>query len=107
MFRIKQSLDAVNYGAYFYDGRPLTMEEIVDRAVLFGYEAVDIWPHRPLCFPMDWDKPRRQSLLDYARSKGVKFAAVDAANNFMRSDHVWCRAGEGAALRAGVLRAGA
>ena len=53
MFRIKQSLDAVNYGAYFYDGRPLTMEEIVDRAVLFGYEAVDIWPHRPLCFPMD------------------------------------------------------
>ena len=32
MFKLKQSLDAGNYGAYFYTGRPLTMEEIVDRA---------------------------------------------------------------------------
>ncbi len=23
MFKIKQSLDAVNYGAYFYNGEPL------------------------------------------------------------------------------------
>lgn len=88
MYRIKQSLDAVNYGAYFYDGRPLTMEEIVDRAAAFGYEAVDIWPHRPLCFPMDYDQDHRKSLLDYARSKGIKFAAIDAATNFMRTDHV-------------------
>jgi sugar phosphate isomerase/epimerase len=88
MFKIKQSLDAGNYGAYFYEGRPLSMEEIIDRAVKFGYEGVDIWPNRPVCFPMDVNKERRKQILGYARSKGIKFAAVDACTNFMRTEHV-------------------
>ena len=45
MFKIKQSLDAVNYGAYFYSGSPLSMEAVIDRAAKFGYDAVDLWPH--------------------------------------------------------------
>jgi sugar phosphate isomerase/epimerase len=87
MFHIKQSLDAGNYGAYYYEGQPLNMFEIVDRAVTFGYEAVDIWPNRPVCFPMDWNKEQRKKLRDYAVSKNIKFAAVDACTNFMRTDH--------------------
>jgi sugar phosphate isomerase/epimerase len=88
MFKLKQSLDAVNYGAYFYSGNPLTMEEIVDRAVKFGYDAVDLWPHRPLTFPPDLNAAARKKLLSYAGNKGIKFAAVDACTNFMRTEHI-------------------
>jgi len=88
MFKLKQSLDAVNYGAYFYTGNPLTMVEIVDRAVKFGYSAVDIWPHRPLAFPPDLNTQARKKLRSYADDKGIKFAAVDACTNFMRTDHI-------------------
>jgi sugar phosphate isomerase/epimerase len=88
MYKIKQSLDAVNYGAYFYKGDPLSMEAIVDRAAKFGYDAVDLWPHRPLCFPPDFSPDRRKKLLSYSEDKGIKFAAVDACTNFMRTDHV-------------------
>ncbi|MBI9050901.1 MAG: sugar phosphate isomerase/epimerase [Anaerolineaceae bacterium] len=87
MYKIKQSLDAVNYGAYFYEGRALTMEEIVDRAADMGYDAVDIWPHRPLCFPLDYSKDQRKRLLDYANNKNIKFVSIDAATNYMRTDH--------------------
>lgn len=88
MFKIKQSLCALNYGAYFYSGRALSMEEIVDRAAAFGYEGVDIWPHRPLAFPMDMTREKRKKLLDFAGSKGIKFSAIDACTNFMRPNHV-------------------
>lgn len=88
MYKIKQSLDAVNYGGYFYEGSALTMEEIVDRAAAFGYDAVDIWPHRPLAFPLDLKKDYRKKLLDYAGDKGIKFAAVDACTNYMRPKHI-------------------
>jgi sugar phosphate isomerase/epimerase len=87
MFKIKQSLDAVNYGAYFYSGSPLSMKDVVDRAAKFGYDAVDLWPHRPMTFPPDWSKQARKELLQYANDKGIIFAAVDACTNFMRSDH--------------------
>ncbi|HCS38323.1 MAG TPA: hypothetical protein DIW44_01905 [Anaerolineaceae bacterium] len=87
MFKIKQSLDAVNYGAYFYKGNPLTMEAVVDRAAKFGYDAVDLWPHRPMTFPPDLNAKARKKLLSYANDKGIKFAAVDGCTNFMRSDH--------------------
>jgi sugar phosphate isomerase/epimerase len=87
MFKIKQSLDAVNYGAYFYSGNPLTMEDVIDRAVRFGYDAVDLWPHRPMTFPPDLNAEARKKLRGYATDRGIKFAAVDACTNFMRSEH--------------------
>lgn len=64
------------------------MEEIVDRAVAFGYDAVDLWPHRPLTFPPEMTREQKTNLLSYANDKGIKFAAVDACTNFMRTDHV-------------------
>jgi sugar phosphate isomerase/epimerase len=88
MYHIKQSMDAVNYGAYFYEGSPLSMFKIVDRAATFGYEGVDLWPHRPLAFPLDWKKDDRKKLLNYAKDKGIRFAAVDACTNYMRPKHI-------------------
>lgn len=88
MYKIKQAMDAVNYGGYFHTGGALGMEQIVDRAAGFGYEAVDIWPHRPLMSPQDWTKEKRKGLLRYAKDKNIVFSAVDACTNFMRTDHI-------------------
>lgn len=85
---LKLSLDSVAYCAYFYEGRPLTLEETVERAAHFGYEAVDVFPHRPMAFPMDVSPDRRKSLLDLARSRNIEFAAIEACTNFMMTDHV-------------------
>jgi sugar phosphate isomerase/epimerase len=86
MFKI--SLDTVGYAAYFYDGAPLTLEEAMRRAARWGFDAVDIWPHRPIAFPMDIRKDHRKRLVDLAGELNLKFAAVEACTDFRRSDHI-------------------
>ena len=81
MYKIRQSLDAVGYAAYFWEGTPLTLEEVIERATRFGYEAVDIWPFRPIAFPMDVDRKRRKKILEFAGSKDIKFGAVEAVTD--------------------------
>ncbi|MDR2629522.1 MAG: sugar phosphate isomerase/epimerase [Spirochaetaceae bacterium] len=88
MYKIKQSMDSVNYGGYFHTGGPLDMKQIIDKAAGFGYEAVDIWPHRPLMSPQDWNRQQRKDLLAYASDRGIQFAALDACTNFMRPEHI-------------------
>lgn len=85
---MKLSLESVAYCAYFYKGRPLSLEEVVQRAASFGYDGVDVFPHRPMAFPMDISKDRRKRLLDLARSLELEFAAVEACTNFMMADHI-------------------
>ena len=84
---VKVSLDTIGYTGYFYDGQPLSLEECLDRAARFGFDGIDIWPHRPIAFPMDIDKDRRKRLLEQARELGLEFAAVGASTDFRRSDH--------------------
>ena len=84
----KISLDTVGYAAYFYDGQPLTLEEAMQRAAKYGFDAVDIWPHRPIAFPLDVSKDRRKKLVDLAAQLNLKFAAIEACTDFRRSDHI-------------------
>ena len=63
---MKLSLDSIAYCGYFYDGPPLTLEDTIRRAALFGYGAVEVFPHRPMAFPMDVSAERRLSLVDLA-----------------------------------------
>ena len=86
MFKI--SLDTVGYAGYFYEGDPLTLEESMERAAEFGFDAVDVWPHRPIGFPMDVSKDRRKKLVESAEKLGLKFAAIEAITDFRRSDHI-------------------
>ncbi len=86
MLRI--SLDTVGYAGYFYEGEPLTLEESMHRAARFGFDAVDIWPHRPIAFPMDVSKDRRKKLVDLAAQLNLKFAAIEAVTDFRRSEHI-------------------
>lgn len=88
MSKLKLSLDTVGYAAYFYEGEPLTLEECLHRAAKFGFDAIDVWPHRPIAFPMDVSKDRRKKLVDLAGELGLEFAAIEAITDFRRSDHI-------------------
>jgi sugar phosphate isomerase/epimerase len=85
---MKISLDTVGYAGYFYEGEPLTLEEAMQRAAKFGFDGVDVWPHRPIAFPMDISEDRRKKLVELAQELGLKFAAIEAITDFRRSDHV-------------------
>ena len=63
---MKFSLDTVGYGGYFTNNEHIPLEDAMRRAAVFGYDAVCIYAHRPIGFPMDIDQDRRQRLKDLA-----------------------------------------
>ena len=74
---MKLSLDTVGYGGYFTaPGEQTTLEDAMARAAEFGYDAVCIFAHRPLGFPMDLDPDRRKRLKDLAQKLDLEFGAV-------------------------------
>ena len=38
------SLDTVSYPAYFYDGRPVSIEDALRNAKKWGFDGIDIFP---------------------------------------------------------------
>jgi sugar phosphate isomerase/epimerase len=85
---MKLSLDCVSYAGYFYEGQVPSLEDVMKRAAKWGYDAVDLFPHRPREFPMDMDKDKRKVIADLAASLDIEIACVGAATNFALSDHV-------------------
>ena len=85
---MKLSLDTVSYCGYFTDGEHVPIEEAMRRAAKFGYDAIDVFAHRPMAFPMDLDTDRRKEILDHAQALDLKLAAVECCTNFMKPDHV-------------------
>ena len=85
---MKLSMDSVAYAGFFTGGESLPIEEVVKRAAKFGFDGVDLLPHRPMAFPMDLRPERRKALLDLAGSLGIELGAIEAVTNFMRSRHV-------------------
>jgi len=84
---IKLSLDSVGYGGYFTDGEHVPLEEAMQRAAKFGYDAVCFYAHRPMAFPMDIDQDRRKRLKEQAQSLDIELGAVVACTNFMKGNH--------------------
>jgi sugar phosphate isomerase/epimerase len=85
---MKVSLDSVAYAGFFTGGENLPLEEVVKRAAKFGFDGVDLLPHRPLAFPMDLSADRRRAVVDLAHSLGIELGAIEAVTNFMRSRHI-------------------
>ena len=86
---MKLSLDTVGYGGYFtanHEGA--SMEEAFEKAAKIGYDAVCIFPHRPIGFPLDFDSNRRKKLKELAGKLDLELAAVCCSTNFMKGDHV-------------------
>jgi sugar phosphate isomerase/epimerase len=84
---MKLSLDTVSYCGYFTDGEHIPIEEAMKRAAQFGYDAIDVFAHRPMAFPMDLDADRRKKIAETAKSLDLNLAAIECCTNFMKSDH--------------------
>jgi len=85
---MKLSLDCISYAGYFYKGEIPSLEDVIRRAANYGFDGVDLFPHRPREFPMDIDADRRKAIVDLAASLDIEIACVGAATNFMLSDHI-------------------
>jgi len=86
---MKLSLDTVGYGGYFTaKGEQLSLEEAFKRAAKFGFDAVCIYAHRPLGFPMDINEDRRKKLKDLVKELDLEFGAIVCCTNFMEGNHV-------------------
>ena len=86
---MKLSLDSIGYGGYFTaPGEQATLEHAMRRAAQFGYDAVCIYAHRPIGFPLDLDADRRKSLKDLAQELDLEFGAVVCCTNFQKGNHV-------------------
>jgi sugar phosphate isomerase/epimerase len=86
---MKLSLDSIGYGGYFTaPGESASLEDSMKRAASFGYDAVCIYAHRPIGFPMDIDQERRRRLKDLARELDLEFGAVVCCTNFQEANHV-------------------
>jgi len=86
---MKLSLDSIGYGGYFTaPGESLPLEETFRRAAKFGYDAVCIYAHRPLGFPLDMHKDRKKRLVDLAQELDLELGAVVCCTNYMKGDHM-------------------
>lgn len=86
---MKLSLDSIGYGGYFTaPGEGVSLEEAMKRASAFGYDAVCIYAHRPIGFPLDLDADRRQRLKELAQQLDLEFGAVVCCTNFVEGNHV-------------------
>jgi len=86
---VKLSLDSIGYGGYFTaPGEGVSLEEAMKRASAFGYDAVCIYAHRPIGFPLDLDADRRQRLKELAQQLDLEFGAVVCCTNFVEGNHV-------------------
>ncbi|MCK4628496.1 MAG: TIM barrel protein, partial [Sedimentisphaerales bacterium] len=86
---MKLSLDTVGYGGYFtanHEGA--SMEEAFEKAAKIGYDAVCIFAHRPIGFPMDFDSDRRKKLKELADKLDLDLATMVCCTDFMKGDHV-------------------
>jgi sugar phosphate isomerase/epimerase len=86
---MKLSLDSIGYGGYFTaPGEQTTLEDAMGRAARFGYDAVCIYAHRPIGFPLDLNADRREKLKDLAQELDLEFGAVVCCTNFQKGNHV-------------------
>lgn len=79
---MKLGLYSITYLGAWYRGRALTMPELVERAVAFGYDGVEIDGKRPHGNPMDWDARARGEMRELCASKGIEVVGVASNNDF-------------------------
>jgi sugar phosphate isomerase/epimerase len=86
---MKLSLDVIGYGGYFTaPGESTTLEDAMRRAARMGYDAVCVYAHRPIGFPLDISRDRRKKLKELAHELDLEFGAVVCCTNFQEGNHV-------------------
>ena len=59
---MKVGLYSITYLGCWYKDRPLTWQEVLQRAKNFGYDSVEFDAKRPHANPMDWDQNIRKAV---------------------------------------------
>ena len=79
---MKLGLYSITYLGVWYRGPALTLEQLIDRAVRFGYDGIEIDGKRPHGNPLDLPAARCRDLQRRAHDAGIEIYAVAANNDF-------------------------
>ena len=80
--RMKVGLYSITYLGCWYKDRPLTWQEVLQRAKDFGFDGVEFDAKRPHANPMDWTPDIRKAVVDRAGELGLELPTLAANNNF-------------------------
>ncbi len=79
---IKVGLYSITFLGIWYQGRELTLEQVVKKAKEYGYDGVEIDGKRPHGNPNDWPTKRCKQLRSMADGEGIEIYAVAGNNDF-------------------------
>lgn len=79
---MKVGLYSITYLGCWYKDRPLTWQEVLQRAKDFGYDGVEFDGKRPHANPMDWNADTRKAVVDRAGELGIELPILAANNSF-------------------------
>jgi sugar phosphate isomerase/epimerase len=79
---LKVGLYSITYLGVWYDGEPLTIPALIERAKRFGYDGVEIDGKRPHGHPLDLSPNSCRDLRLKAADAGIEIYAVAANSDF-------------------------
>jgi sugar phosphate isomerase/epimerase len=79
---MKIGLYSITYLGVWYRGDALALEQVIERARVYGYEGVEIDGKRPHGNPLDMPRSRCQEIRKRAAGRGIDIYAVAANNDF-------------------------
>jgi len=80
--KMKVGLYSITYLGCWYKDRPLSWQEVLQRAKDLGFDGVEFDAKRPHANPMDWSQDIRKAVVDRAGELGLELPALSANNNF-------------------------
>jgi sugar phosphate isomerase/epimerase len=83
---LKLSLHSVSLSGFFYRGSPITLEELIPKVKLYGFDGVELMGKRPHANPGDLSTESRRKLKELASSNCVEIAAIAGYNDFSGPD---------------------
>jgi sugar phosphate isomerase/epimerase len=79
---MKVGLYTVTYTAHFYEGEPLSFEEMFAIAADIGYDGIEVGARRPHAAPMDLDVEQRKAIKALGPRYGLEIPCVASYSNF-------------------------
>lgn len=79
---MKVGLYSITFLGVWYRGEALSLEDVIKRAMKYGYQGVEIDGKRPHGNPLDMPKTRCRELRSMADGEGIEIFGVAANNDF-------------------------